>query len=799
MLLVVMVLVGIARPAGAQEGGPSSGLRFPHDSPRLSSDAAVKEWVGASLHKRLGLKPSDSLEVAGPRRRIRDWVAFRVVQTVNGIAVVNQESRLLLDSQRRPALLLGRHTAFPSPPSETPTLNLTEALALAGTSSDAVWDSRLVYWPTSDAVTLSYEIEGVFGDDVDHAERIYVDARTGELLDRSSLIHRSVVRRVYDFESACMSAGIRNPMGAFNSTRLLGISMRRHLKREEGSDPSGLIQVDQVFDLLGRLHEFLASVLEMDSFDDGGAPMRSVVNVRFHRSKAYLPQCVGDAFNAAWSDRSRVAILPIGISRYPEILGHEFGHAIISSGSRLIYKRESGALNEAISDSIGAGFRAWIEGGGHLDSKIPDEIWNMRDASGVMRNFQNPRRVNNLPNHYSDYRRVRGDHAGVHINSSIINQGFYLLAVGGRHPDIRLGPEVQGVGIAKALKVFGRAGFNLLTPNADFRDARYAFALAAEILFGANSKEWAATHTAMDAIGIPGTWDRPPERVVVPEPPVSTGGGESFDPSSEVLPQPEQKVPGNPTPSEDARERSEDIDRLKQDREERVAVPTQSEEPLPVPSPSLPAPSTQTTVPKIPSHPVPPTPLPPPLPTDSQPEPSLPNPTEVLTDSPRVGVLVSGAIVLLLLAVALMFVRFGMSGNTRDESPNPNPASITPQESIGAGSIVWGSLCTLDPLDGSALIPFNRDLLVSSEGLVIGRALELCHIEIRDPSVSRRHVRCRLVRGDFWIEDLYSTAGTAVDGVAAEPFMPAKVFPGQILRIGDHSYRIAPVEDETSA
>ena len=249
--------------------------------------------------------------------------------------------------------------------------------------------------------------------------------------------------------------------------------------------------------------------------------MKSVVSVRYHRTKAMLPQCVGGLFNAAWADALDTAILPVGISEFPEVIGHEFGHAIISSGSRLIYRSESGALNEAISDSIGVGFRAWLEAGGRLDTKLPDRYWKIRSPSGVTRDFQNPRRVDRLPNHYRDYRFMLEDQGGVHVNSSIINQGFYLLSAGGRHPDIHTGPEVQGIGVEKALKIFGRAGFNLLTPNADFQDARYAFALAAEILYGAKSKEWVATHTAMDAIGIPGYWARPPDPVEVAEPPVS--------------------------------------------------------------------------------------------------------------------------------------------------------------------------------------------------------------------------------------------------------------------------------------
>ena len=79
--------------------------------------------------------------------------------------------------------------------------------------------------------------------------------------------------------------------------------------------------------------------------------------------------------------------------------------------------------------------------------------------------------------------------------------------------------------------------------------------------------------------------------------------------------------------------------------------------------------------------------------------------------------------------------------------PVPPPAAVVPARTVG----------TLIPLDGSEPIPLSRDLLTSAEGLVIGRGRELCHVEIRHPQVSRRHLRLRLVDGAIRVEDLNST------------------------------------------
>ena len=130
---------------------------------------------------------------------------------------------------------------------------------------------------------------------------------------------------------------------------------------------------------------------------------------------------------------------------------------------------------------------------------------------------------------------------------------------------------------------------------------------------------------------------------------------------------------------------------------------------------------------------MPPVPAPPRPPADSQPETESPGPIAESTESPRVPILVAGVVMMFLLAVALLMVRSHLRGGGHDDSPNPNHVPDTDQTRSGAAPFAADSLGALEPLDGSASIPLNRNLLVSAEGLVIGRAVELCHIEIRDP------------------------------------------------------------------
>ena len=141
--------------------------------------------------------------------------------------------------------------------------------------------------------------------------------------------------------------------------------------------------------------------------------------------------------------------------------------------------------------------------------------WQIRAPSSVIRDLQDPANVRlsdgtPLPDHQDDYMFLPADidGGGVHVNSSIMNQGVYLLAEGGRHRRLRHDPDVEGIGVMNAARIVGAAAAWLLTPASDFEDARYAFAHAAEALHGEDSMEWIAVHSAMDAIGIPGTWVR---------------------------------------------------------------------------------------------------------------------------------------------------------------------------------------------------------------------------------------------------------------------------------------------------
>ena len=185
-----------------------------------------------------------------------------------------------------------------------------------------------------------------------------------------------------------------------------------------------------------------------------------------------------------------------------DIVAHELAHGLTDYSSGLIYRNESGALNEAFSDMLGTGAEFYYgEAGVHArpaDYIIGEDVFR----PGGIRSMANPRDFGD-PDHYSGRFQGSEDNGGVHINSGIPNQAFYLAIEGGVNRTSGL--RVQGVGAAnrdQIEKVFYRAFVHLLPANATFRLAREATIQAAQSLYGAGSPAERAVIEAWTAVGV---------------------------------------------------------------------------------------------------------------------------------------------------------------------------------------------------------------------------------------------------------------------------------------------------------
>ena len=185
-----------------------------------------------------------------------------------------------------------------------------------------------------------------------------------------------------------------------------------------------------------------------------------------------------------------------------DVVAHELTHGVTDYSSQLIYKNESGALNEAFSDMMGVGAEFYFVPGGHSPGPADYLMGEDVITPGGLRSMQNPMAFGD-PDHYSERYTGSQDNGGVHINSGIPNHVFYLAIEGGTHRLSKV--AVTGVGASnreQIEKVFYRAFTSLLPPGANFAAARAATLQSAKDLYGAGGAVERAVSQAWTAVGV---------------------------------------------------------------------------------------------------------------------------------------------------------------------------------------------------------------------------------------------------------------------------------------------------------
>ncbi|PFE11014.1 peptidase M4 family protein [Bacillus cereus] len=241
----------------------------------------------------------------------------------------------------------------------------------------------------------------------------------------------------------------------------------------------------------GKVYDYYKKTFNRNSFDDKGAKLISTVHV-------------GESWNnAAWNgvqmmygDGDGKTFIPLSAGL--DVIGHELTHAVTEHTANLVYKNESGALNESLSDIMGVMVekKSWDLGADiYTPGKPGDALRSLKDPASI----PNPLKPGEgYPDHYNKRYTGTADNGGVHINSSINNKAAYLVSDGGEH----YGVKVTGVGREATEKIYYRALTKYLTANSDFKMMRQAALQSAEDLYGKNSKAVQAVTKAYDAVGV---------------------------------------------------------------------------------------------------------------------------------------------------------------------------------------------------------------------------------------------------------------------------------------------------------
>lgn len=235
-------------------------------------------------------------------------------------------------------------------------------------------------------------------------------------------------------------------------------------------------------------YDYYMETFGRDSVDDNGQPLISAVHV-------------GDNWNnASWNGRQMSYGDGDGILFHPlsaglDVAAHEMTHGVVQHTAGLIYRNESGALNESFADIFGA----MVDRDNWL---IGEDI--MADGSHALRSLEDPasliesRTQKPYPDHWDLRYEGNLDNGGVHINSSINNKAAYLIAEGGEH----YGITVNGVGREVTEQIYYHALTHYLTRDSTFSMMRQAAIQSAIDLFGSNSAAVKAVESAYDAVGV---------------------------------------------------------------------------------------------------------------------------------------------------------------------------------------------------------------------------------------------------------------------------------------------------------
>ncbi len=288
-------------------------------------------------------------------------------------------------------------------------------------------------------------------------------------------------------------------------------------------------------------YDFMAD-LGWDGVDGEGGSLISIVHAR---DRYYL--------NAFW-DGVRTQYGNGDCDEYGplttlDVVGHEFLHGVITNSSALVYRNESGALNESIADIFGKALQyaydpenfSWYYG----DSFRTDP------EARLFRSMNDPNELED-PKFYGGehWYSGKGDNGGVHSNSGVFNYWYYLLVEGvSGINEAGVAFDVPSVGWDKATEIVYELTVAYLTENSNYFDAMELSIEVTEQLFGQNSTEFNAVVEAWKAVGLYSGINENdlalvvsvedyygcPNSIIYPEISFANHGNSSFDTGYEIL------------------------------------------------------------------------------------------------------------------------------------------------------------------------------------------------------------------------------------------------------------------------
>ncbi len=362
---------------------------------------------------------------------------------------------------------------------------------------------------------------------------VYIDAKNGEWIFSDAIIHHAAAPGTFATRySGTQSATTDSYNGSFrlrDVSRGLGIETYNLKKKTTYNTATDFTDANNSWTEYANTnkdnaaldahlgaqntYDYFKNVHNRNSYNNAGAKIRSYV----HYSNNYV-NAFWDGTRMTYGDGNGTTFDPLTSQ---DVCSHELGHAVCSSSANLVYQKESGALNEALSDIWGACVEFY---------KFPTKgTWKVGEDFDIA-NHQGFRNMQN-PNQFSDPDTYGGsfwinpnctpsssnDYCGVHTNSGVLNFWFYLLTTGGTGTnDIGNAYNVTGIGILDAAKITYRMETVYMTSSTNYAGARTGAIQAAIDLFGAGSVQVIATTNAFYAVGVGAAYPTTALRLAAP-------------------------------------------------------------------------------------------------------------------------------------------------------------------------------------------------------------------------------------------------------------------------------------------
>ncbi len=266
------------------------------------------------------------------------------------------------------------------------------------------------------------------------------------------------------------------------------------LARDETTGASSDKGVNDAFNGSGDTFNLYWDNYGRNSIDGFGLTMRSTVHYRTDFNNAFW-----NGSQMVYGDGDGVIFKPFTGDR--TVIAHELSHGVVQFSGGLVYQNQSGALNESFADVFGAlsvqykkkqqpSDADWLIGKDILGPDINGVALRSMSAPGTAYNDPMLGR-DPQPFHMDFYVNTSSDNGGVHINSGIPNQAFYLLA-----------NYLNAPAWEKAGKIWYETMQRFNNPTGSFADWADKTVEVARDEYGSGSREQLFTRRAWRLVGI---------------------------------------------------------------------------------------------------------------------------------------------------------------------------------------------------------------------------------------------------------------------------------------------------------